>query len=54
MTVKECGFIIDGVKYVCNLNSTITKTIIRDIHSVVGYIIGEDDTYIQSNTYLTR
>lgn len=54
MTVKECGFIINGVKYVCNLGSTITKTIIQDLYSIVGYIIGEDDTYIQSNTYLTR
>ena len=55
MTVKEQGFIINGVTIPVSLSEGVIQlTRIQDLYTVIGYIIGEDDTYIQSNTYLTR
>lgn len=55
MNVKEQGFIINGIKNVCSLSDGVIQiTKIQDLYQIIGYIINEDDTYIESNVYLTR
>ena len=55
MTIKEQGFIINGIKTICSLSEGVIQiTKVQDLYQIIGYIIGEDDTYIESNVYLTR
>lgn len=54
-TVKEQGFIVNGIKTPCSLSEGVIQiTLLQDEYQLNGYIINEDDTYIESNVYLTR
>lgn len=55
MVVKEKGFYLNGVKYVSDAEEGIIRAVVTQTqYTVIGYLIGEDDTYLQSNAYIIK